>query len=430
MESNLQPHQARPRIIYSSDIGADHVLDTAEFWIGQASHPDEILLAPQDIEAFNRENLDSDPHLVELGTYPDRISGAAVLALIQSASKPPAVPYHYEDGKAVTPADYERYTRRMALGAIGDDVDVRFALVTRRSNMRTWPTARTVFSSNGNPELDRFQENGLFPADAVAVLHDSADGDWCFVQSYNYAAWTPRDQLAFGERESVFGYRDAECFRVVIASRTTMKAGDDELQLDMGVRLPAADDTGPVRLPVRDEEGRLGFVSAALPTGDHVRSGYLPYTRANILRQAFKFLGEHYGWGHSLNARDCTGLVLEVFKSMGILLPRNSWQQGHGELGRNVRFTEHTPQDEKIRAVLAAEPGDLIYSTGHVMIYLGALDGKPYVIHDTAGAGQLDELGRFNDREYTGVSVSPLVSLHNSPHTTYLDETYAIKQIR
>ena len=54
---------------------------------------------------------------------------------------------------------------------------------------------------------------------------------------------------------------------------------------------------------------------------------YLPLNRANLLRQGFKFLGERYGWGHSYNARDCSGFVSEVYRSFGVQLPRNTRDQ-------------------------------------------------------------------------------------------------------
>src|SRR3546814_6380766 len=56
-------------------------------------------------------------------------------------------------------------------------------------------------------------------------------------------------------------------------------------------------------------------------------SDYLPLTRANIIRQGFRFLGERYGWGHGYNGRDCSGFVSEVYRSMGVQLPRNTSDQ-------------------------------------------------------------------------------------------------------
>ncbi len=161
--------------------------------------------------------------------------------------------------------------------------------------------------------------------------------------------------------------------------------------------------------------------SVLIARSQDVRAGYLPYTRKNIIEQAFKFLGECYGWGHSYNARDCTGLVLEVYKTVGIALPRNSEQQGHSPIGENIRFSPEATADEKLQAVAAADAGDLLYSTDHVMLYLGTVDGQPYVIHDLSGSGWVDEDGKHQEGALNGVSVTPL---------TPFEQLYAIKKIR
>ena len=83
-----------------------------------------------------------------------------------------------------------------------------------------------------------------------------------------------------------------------------------------------------VELPMRAADGSLHFTPALLPRTADVAADYLPLTRANLLRQSFKFLGERYGWGHSYNARDCSGFVSEVYRSFGVQLPRNTRDQG------------------------------------------------------------------------------------------------------
>src|SRR5690606_7701401 len=80
-----------------------------------------------------------------------------------------------------------------------------------------------------------------------------------------------------------------------------------ELQLDMGVRVPLANvpldqavngqhpyTSWILELPVRGDDGRLGFAPALLQKKEDSAADYLPLTRANLVRQAFKFLGERY----------------------------------------------------------------------------------------------------------------------------------------
>jgi cell wall-associated NlpC family hydrolase len=430
-------------------IGIEEMHLSATYWADKATRPDDILHNQDAIAKMLRFAYDHDPNIVNLAAYPTQIASSEVATLIRSISKPYSRDLFYRDGGKVSAGDYDRYDKNLNLDALVDDVSIRFAMVLQRADMRTWPTADVVHKNKQTIDLDRFQENGLFPADAVVVLHESADGEWFFVQSYNYAAWVGSDMIALGDRQSVLDYASSERFLVITGSKVTTnfnpRAADvSELQLDMGVRLPlvAADKLGgnvdgqnpyasyAVRLPVRGENGDLAFHTALIARSQDVHRGFLPYTRRNIVGQAFKFLGERYGWGHSYNARDCTGLVSEVYKTFGVLLPRNSGQQGHSPIGDTHDFKADASAEEKMDVLASANVGDLLYSTGHVMMYLGSEDGQPYVIHDLSGSGWQDKDGNFQEGVLNGVSVTPLTPIHSSPEATYFEEMYAIKKIR
>ena len=160
-----------------------------------------------------------------------------------------------------------------------------------------------------------------------------------------------------------------------------------------------------------------------------MREGYLPPSRENAIRQAFKFLGERYGWGHSYNARDCTGLVLEVYRSLGIVLPRNSSQQGSSPIGVTHRFADDADAAERMRVLRHCAAGDLLYSPGHVMMFLGFDGDEPWVIHDMSGSGWVDEKGEPVDGVMNGVAATPLTTTRVTPEETYFEQIYAIKRI-
>ncbi len=435
---------------WSTDVtGVDEVHLSADYWVNKATASDKILKNQDGIDALNDYAFAHDPNMVDLAGYPEQQSGEEVASIIQSISKPYDKDLFYRDGGKLADADYERYTASLNLDDLRDTVPIRFGMVLLRADMRTWPTEDVVFKSQETFDLDRFQENGLFPANAVAVLHESKDGLWYFVQSFNYAAWVQKDKIVIGPRPKIVAYKNAARFLIVTGSKVTTNFNPhapaiSELQLDMGVRLPLADpDTlsddvdgqNPyasyaVQLPVRNENGDLDFRTTLIARSQDVHIGYLPYTRRNIVQQAFKFLGERYGWGHSYNARDCTGLVSEVYKTVGIFLPRNSSQQGNSPIGENIRFSADDPTELKLKALTSVDVGDLLYSKGHVMLYLGTVDDQPFVIHDLSGSGWTDEDGNYQEGVLNGVSVTPLMPIHSSQESTYFDQMYSIKKIR
>jgi hypothetical protein len=114
---------------------------------------------------------------------------------------------------------------------------------------------------------------------------------------------------------------------------------------------------------------------------------------------------------------------------MGIALPRNSKQQGTSPIGHNIRFDENATEQQRLDALSRIAPGDLLYSPGHVMIFLGFDDGEPWVIHHMSGSGWVDEKGDPIEGIMNGVGVTPLLTTEMAPGLTYFETMYAIKSI-
>ena len=435
---------------WSTDvIGVSEQQLSADYWV-QRLHKAAPLLMDQDaIALFNRQIFATDPNMVELAQFPGQLTGAGVRAMIEAVSKPASAGLYDRDGTALDAAGYREITGKLELQNIPENVNVQFALAVKRADLRTYPTGKSYYKAGQDQNLDRFQESSLFPGDAVAVLHDSADGEWSFVQSYNYAAWVRSENIAIGERAAVEKYRTAEPFVVITGDKVYTNFNPEvpalsELQLDMGSRVPLAgretagnDLYGQnpyfshvVLLPARDPQGRLEIRPALIARSRDISLGYLPYTRENIIRQAFKFLGERYGWGHSRNARDCTGFVMEVYKTFGFRMPRNTGQQGTGQYGVNTRFTAATSRVEKLQALKKMDIGDLIYVPGHVLMHIGDANGEPFVIHDVSKFRYMDDSGEYYEGTLNGVSVTPLLPLGGSKQSPYSDLVYNIKRIR
>jgi cell wall-associated NlpC family hydrolase len=184
-----------------------------------------------------------------------------------------------------------------------------------------------------------------------------------------------------------------------------------------------------VQLPVRQADGTLAIRSALLRRTADTSAGYLPLTRANILRQAFKFLGERYGWGHQFNARDCSGLTSQVYRSMGVLLQHSSSIQGASTALRHRTFGEKDTHAERVRALAKAQVGDLIVVPGHVLMIVGHVNGAPYVIQDVPSAIFDDPTsGQRRRTKLNQVSVTPLLPLYADDKTLYVDAMTSLVQ--
>jgi len=430
---------------YSTDvIGISEKQLLSEHWLNKLSQNSKTILNQKSIAQLNQNLVENNPYITDPLSLPEQLTKDQILAKINSISKPSSHARFYDNGKQVTKADYANYIESTNQNAINDINNVRYGVVVTRSVLRTFPTLDRIFKPGKDRDLDRFQESGLFPGDAVAILHTSKNGQWYLVQAYNYLAWMPKVDVAIGDKNDIAAFKKSKSFVVVTGNKifTNYVPNHPELsnvQLDMGTRLPLAKRSeysnevygqNPfanyiVKFPSKDDSGKLIFKLTPIPRGQDVRVGYLPFTQQNLVKQAFKFLGERYGWGHDYNGRDCTGFVGEIYKSFGFQMPRNSGQQAKSTYGINNFFDKASTKAEKFKVIKNMQVGDLIYIPGHVMMYLGEENGKPYVIHDVKGLSYLDEKGQVYRGTLNGVSVTPLLPLKG-----YVNSITNIKSIR
>lgn len=448
----LQPLAARERQWTIPDTGVVGVetaqLDPA-FWVQRLAEADRVVLDRDAIAAQNARLRQLDRSMHDLQALPATLERAQVASWIEKLSTLPTKPLYDEHGQAVAKTVLADVAAGLNLDAIPERQDTRYGLAVHRAALRAFPTATRVFSSNDDHDIDRFQESALFPGDPVVIAHESRDGQWWFVVSPRYAAWIEKRHVAQGSAAQVFEYGRRTPYRIVTGARATTvftpeEPGVSELQLDMGTRVPVLADwpTGKpvngqhgytshvVELPVRDHDGSLRFAPALLPRREPTQDQYLPLTQRNVIQQGFKFLGERYGWGHSYNGRDCSGFVSEVYRSMGVELPRNTSDQAVSPALNRIALSDKDDRARRMQIVRELQVGDLVYIPGHVMMVIGQIDGEPYVIHDTTGLSFAGPDGKTVRAKTNGVTVSPLTPLLYDGKRTFVDRITNIQRIR
>jgi cell wall-associated NlpC family hydrolase len=433
----------------SGVLGVGEAQLTPAFWIGLQAQPDRVILTPAAIAAQNAKLLRLDPSMHDLRALPPTLDRDRVLGWIRPLSTLPSHPLYDVHGQPVPAATLQAVADNAALAAIPAQQKTRYGLVVRRAALRGFPTTLRVFSSDDDTDIDRFQETAEFPGTPVVIAHRSADGQWLFVVSPRYAAWTQKENVAEGSAAQVFGYVDKKPYRVVTGASvrtvfTREQPALSQLQLDMGTRVPLLTDLPPdqpvngqtpytshvLQLPLRDADGKLQFAPALLQKNTDSAADYLPLTRANLIRQALKFLGERYGWGHAYDGRDCSGFVSDVYRSMGVQMPRNTSRQAISPALAHRVFTDKDSHEDRITAAQALQTGDLVYIPGHVMMVLGQLDGQPYVIHDVGGMSYRKADGSRARIKLNAVSVTPLLPLLFNDEQTFVDRMTSIVRIR
>ena len=361
--------------------------EKADYWIARHPEPDRVILSPEGIEAMNRAATGRpDTELVDPFSVPDPMEGATVRKVIGEVLAESRQTKGYDHtNRLLTAAFYDRI--EAAIGPVPTVVRPAWGLVTARASLRRLPTAEAFYDRPYGNEFDRFQYSTLECGNPVAVLHRSVDGSWSFVQTSYTMGWLPSAAVAVGDRRSVESFARS---KPLVATGSTVGVYTDAAfttwaaGIPMGARLPLVEQTArhyAVTLPWRGTDGTLKFSTGYVRPDADVSAGFLSYTARNVYRQLFKLEGHPYGWGDLFDGRDCSRLVMDVFSTFGFNMPRNSRRQAaFNPAGR--KDTAGVAEKDKITILkgLGNRPA-LLYMPGHIMIYLGAIDGRVYAIH-------------------------------------------------
>lgn len=326
------------------------------YWGGS----NELVMDGDQIDALNARFLATPgTGLRDLLAVPETLPGSEIRALMEqyTITKP------LLDGKEPTAEELASLEAERNLQAIPETVTPNYGIVTAPADLRSYPTglvnsAGTVLS--GSNCTDRFQQTRLRLGEGVIVCHSSRFGDWLFVLAGNYCGWVNAQLVGLCSRQEMADYIGSDRFAVALERREL-----DGMTVDMGTRL-ALDENGKLLLPSRRADGSLELTPR--PMEDFFQQGYLPFTTNNLYHQAMALLGTPYSWG-SKEGLDCSDTLVSIYACFGIRLPRDS--SAMALLGK-------APGE-------APCPGSLLVMPGHVMLYLGTVDGEMYVLQNTTG---------------------------------------------
>ena len=396
--------------------GTSAAMNTPGFWTGMIEEPDELIIPAGKIAEFNASILDGTGKIKDIAHYPATFQGALLEKTFAAALETMRNRRSYDvQGKKVHAGFFDRLQADMDMTAIPGEVPVQFGLVTSYSHQRILPTDAGLYGGKKNHAFDRLQNSALDIGTPVAILHKTADKRWLYAVSPLCSGWLPADNVGVCSRQQLIHYTSAEPFVVTLKAKTDIFL-DENLRrhhayVRMGTRFVARQGyiTGAVEIliPLRGQDGSCLFVGGFVSQGS-IHYGYLPYTPRTIITQAFGLLNAPYGWGGMFGEQDCSRFIQVIFSTVGIHFPRNSYQQA--KVGRLVaNFDKSVPVAERIQKIsLEMQPGiSILQMNGHIMLYLGLVDGEAYAIHDMWGYGEPGQ-GRENLRVVNRVVVTNL----------------------
>ncbi len=353
-----------------------------EKWTENNAKGEQVILDAGAVAAFARQVTEVSPSVADLKAYPAAVDGEAVRALVSDYSV--LADDLYRAGLLVS-ENYKNILRKLTnAGNVPATVKVRYALCVRKANLRALPTGEGLFYAPGDVDFDVLQQTVLDPMEPVIVLHDSSTLNFYFVRAANYCGWLSRLDLAFTDRNTWLQYVEPEKFLVVTDRELFLKTGAEQVRYQQGAKLPVKEETNGVyklNAPVRGKNGQIAWEPVQiLKSNPKVHLGYLPYTTNNIIRAAYKWYGAPYGWGGMKNSVDCSSLIYNVYRTVGIRLPRDADQQ-ETTAGRHYELAAAAGEAARLAIINRLQPGSPLFMNGHAVLYLGSVDGIPYCIH-------------------------------------------------
>lgn len=365
----------------AAGITNDRTLLQADYWLSKIQEPEKVLMNVAQIDSYNRALAAVCPTLYRLEAYPNEISGSELQAqLSDSTGLPDSV---YLNGVPMTVSQRAAIEAEVDQTAIAPRTIVRYGVTVRHTNLRMLPFKQGIFESPDDTHFDILQETTLDIGEPVVILHRSRSGGYYFVQARNYRGWVQAVDIGLLERKLWQDIVEPTQFIVVTARNFYVNLPEERVLCQMGSRLNLIGESAAgytVMLPRRDGNGQFYEIPYTISRTADVSRGYLPYTRANLLKEAFRFYGAPYGWGGFGESEDCSGLIADVYKTVGIFLPRNADEQ---EAAFGVRYDLAGMTTLERRQFIGdhLQPGDGLYMDGHAMLYLGMIGTEPYIIH-------------------------------------------------
>ncbi len=400
---------------------------TSSFWISNISQANKIILNKNKIFKLNKINTsNSNTNVVDLTIFEPEISKTILLDLIHKFSIPSQD--RYINGKKVDQTYYNNLIQKMHFYSLNEPIKVLFGITVKRTDIRSFPTQDKGFDSPDDIEFDYFQESALEIAEPLIILHATDDKAWYFIRSSNYHGWVRASNVGvFDNKKDWLNYLNPSQFLIITANKLKLEVNPyskklSELEFGMGVKLPLILDSNTgqiidnqtatcsytcrgnnflmrqvltctsgfknvilkpsavykVKIPTLSADGRVALNTVLIPISSDVSIGHLEYTRENILSQAFKLLGDRYGWGGMFRSRDCSGIILDIFKCFGIILPRNTSQQ-ELSAGKTYLF-ENLDVLARKKILDKLSPGAALYMKNHVVLFLGKYEDRYYCI--------------------------------------------------
>lgn len=282
-------------------------------------------------------------------------------------------------------------------------------IVIRTSSIRNFPTNKPVFKNSeiageGYP-FDYAQNSITTSNEPVFISHYSTTKEWVYVITSYSSGWMSTHDVALIGSDIIDKWAQA---RQAIILKDDVPFYDLNHQFvsnsRLGMMLPimkVENDSYQGIIATSKTDGFVTFSIVRVPKDISI-SEPIPIKSQSIATMAKTLMNKPYGWGGLYNNRDCSSTLRDMFKPFSLWLPRNSKAQA--EVGRVIDLSLLRPKQKEREIIANGVPFQtLIYKPGHIMLYIGAIDGQVMVLHNMWGVTTVNK--RKEERNIVGRTI-------------------------
>ncbi len=262
--------------------------------------------------------------------------------------------------------------------------DIFPAVTVNDTHFRILPTqeSHSNFSSQA-VSFDNFQQSSAPAGTPVLVTLTSLDRKWLLVETRHLTGWVKAEDIARVGPDFAKTWENGR-YIAVLKDNTPVSIDQRVIyRAQLGSVFPVIKKGGDnifIWMAARDSGGNAFLFKATIPA-NRTALKPLPFTPRNVASIARELVGSKYGWGGLGGKRDCSSTLRDLFSPFGILLPRNSMDQAGA--GRFVSFLGLSSEKKQEIMVQQGVPWrTLLWTPGHIMLYIGTAQGKPVIFHN------------------------------------------------
>jgi len=266
---------------------------------------------------------------------------------------------------------------------------LKSAITVRHSDIKIYPTKQDFYynpkrTGEGFP-FDYNQNSSININTPLIVSHYSKDKKWVYIRSSYAYGWLPVSDIAFVSKYFKKQFMNNN-YAVTLRDNMFVKNRGFKSIVKLGTIFPIDVKSKKYMMATKTKSGYAKVTLLKAQKKWTIAKKPIAFNPSNVAMISNQLVGEPYGWGGKMMARDCSSMTKDFFAPFGIFLRRNSREQRYD--GKRVVSLRWMSAKKKKRIILEkAKPfRSLLYVGGHITLYVGQRKGEPIILHNYWGA--------------------------------------------